>query len=225
MMNEEKAMLLRAKKLGVLLREARKIAGQRAETCAQVLGVPLETYEAYELGDAMPSLPEIEALAYFLNVPLSHFWESTHLSLPQKTRTETIEKVMALRHRLIGAHLRKYRRDSGLSLEELAQKIDITPDLLLRYELGERPIPLPLLERMAAVCNRPIRDFYDQKGPFGQWMSRQNSVQQFLELPLELQEFVAGPINRPFLELAQRLSEMPVQKLRGVAEGLLEITL
>ena len=42
---------------------------------------------------------------------------------------------------------------------------------------------------------------------------------------MELQGFVCKPINRPYLELAVRLSEMSVEKLRGVAEGLLEITL
>jgi hypothetical protein len=40
-----------------------------------------------------------------------------------------------------------------------------------------------------------------------------------------LQSFVSQPINRPYIELAQRLSEMPTAKLRTIAEGLLEITL
>ena len=50
-------------------------------------------------------------------------------------------------------------------------------------------------------------------------------MQDFKEMPPELQAFVAKPINLPYLELAQRLSEMSVDKLRAVAEGLLEITL
>jgi hypothetical protein len=56
-------------------------------------------------------------------------------------------------------------------------------------------------------------------------MSQQESIQRFLELPPDMQNFIAQPINRPYLELAQRLSEMEVNKLRGIAEGLLEITL
>jgi hypothetical protein len=50
-------------------------------------------------------------------------------------------------------------------------------------------------------------------------------MQNFAELSPELQDFLSKPINRPYLELAQRLSEMDVEKLRAVAEGLLEITL
>jgi len=38
-------------------------------------------------------------------------------------------------------------------------------------------------------------------------------------------DFISKPVNRPYLQLAQRLSEMSVEKLRMVAEGLLEITL
>ena len=50
-------------------------------------------------------------------------------------------------------------------------------------------------------------------------------MEDFTDLPLEMQAFISKPINMPYLELAQRLSEMSVDRLRGVAEGLLEITL
>ena len=56
-------------------------------------------------------------------------------------------------------------------------------------------------------------------------MNDQKSVQQFLELPKELQDFVCQPVNRPYLELAVKLSSMSTDKLRSVAEGLLDITL
>ena len=46
----------------------------------------------------------------------------------------------------------------------------------------------------------------------------------FLELPLELRQFVARPVNRPYLELAMKLSDMSKDKLRSVAEDLLDIT-
>jgi len=44
-------------------------------------------------------------------------------------------------------------------------------------------------------------------------------------MPLELQEFILKPVNQPYLELAQKLSQMSVDKMRDVAEGLLDITL
>ncbi len=224
-MDQQKAILLRTKKLGALLREARKIAGQSAAVCAQAIGVPMERYETYELGEEPPSLPEVEALAYFLNVPLAHFWNGARLSSYQQSRLEKLDRAMALRQRLIGALIRKFRQEAGLSSDALAEQVDVPAETLERYELGEAPVPLPVLELIAEACNHSVRDFYDRKGPFGVWMSQQESIQRFLELPPALQNFVAQPINRPYLELAQRLSEMEVNKLRAIAEGLLEITL
>ena len=48
--------------------------------------------------------------------------------------------------------------------------------------------------------------------------------EDFLELPLELQEFVCQPVNLPYLELALTLSDLSAKKLRSVAEGILDIT-
>ena len=41
----------------------------------------------------------------------------------------------------------------------------------------------------------------------------------------DIQNFVCQPVNRPYLELAMKLSSMSREKLRSVAEGLLDITL
>jgi hypothetical protein len=45
------------------------------------------------------------------------------------------------------------------------------------------------------------------------------------QLPQDFREFITKPINAPYLDLAMKLSELDVKKLRHVAEGLLEITL
>jgi hypothetical protein len=64
----------------------------------------------------------------------------------------------------------------------------------------------------------------DQTGTIGTWKAQQQAFSKFKELPNELQDFVCKPVNRPYLELAMRLSDLSVEKLRSVAEGLLEIT-
>ncbi|NIP32622.1 MAG: hypothetical protein GWN00_13130, partial [Aliifodinibius sp.] len=50
-------------------------------------------------------------------------------------------------------------------------------------------------------------------------------IDEFQNLPEELQEFIAKPVNQPYLELAKKLSELSADRLRGIAEGILEITL
>ena len=83
---------------------------------------------------------------------------------------------------------------------------------------------MPHLEVLSGVLNRSIREFQDMRGPVGAWNEQQRALQDFQALPSNLQLFVSKPVNRPYLELALRLSDMPVERLRAVAEGLLEIT-
>jgi transcriptional regulator with XRE-family HTH domain len=182
--------------------------------------------ETFEIGDASPSLPELEALAFYLQVPLEQFW-AREVSTAEKAGSLRFdsERLLAIRQRMIGAQVRQARFDTGLSLEELAEKSGLERDQLAIYEVGEQPIPLPELESLANALARPLRDFHDNRGPIGTWLKQQRVLQNFAELTPEMQDFLSKPINRPYLELAQRLSEMNVEKLRAVAEGLLEITL
>lgn len=225
-MDYAKARVLRAKRLGVLIRDVRLARGVPLKECAQALGISPRVLRAYERGERSPSLPELEALAYYFQVPLDHFWGSEILSDDESPLTQLpLEKLIALRHRIIGVRLRQLREERGLSLRELAEKAQLPEGRLRAYEYGEKPIPVPDLETLAAVLDVPLRDFLDREGPLGAWQRQQEEIARFLALPEELRAFVCKPVNRPYLELAQRLSEMDVNKLRQVAEGLLEITL
>ncbi len=224
-MIHQKAITIRTKKLGVLMRDARLAGEKTPAQVAEALGLPLQTYQAYEDGTHAPSLPELEAMAYYLNIPLDHFWGSKSLSEDPEYMTPThLDKVIALRTRMVGALLRQSRMQAYLSPENLSEKLDISPAELEKLELGQTPIGLPLLEVICSVLDIPLQNFQDKKSVVGVWSQEQKMTTQFLELPPELQAFVCKPINRPYLELALRLSEVSVDKLRMIAEGLLEIT-
>ncbi len=126
---------------------------------------------------------------------------------------------------MIGALLRQERMSASLSMKSVAEQTGISTSRLKRYELGERPIPLPELEVILKVLGGRVETFFDQGGPIGLWMTQQKAIQQFLDMPVELQNFVCQPINRPYLDLARKLSDMSTGKLRSVAEDLLDITL
>jgi transcriptional regulator with XRE-family HTH domain len=220
------ARSIRAKKLGALIKDARMVSGESEETCAKWLGVSLADFEAYERGELSPSLPELELLAYILDVPLGHFWEDVSLSQGDGAKGSfDTHQFTQLRRRIIGAKLRQARMGRGLSLEEISTNIKIDVETLSAYELGEQAVPLPVLESLGSELGLAMRDLQDQHGPVGTWNRQQHAIHEFLSLPPELQAFVGKPVNLPYLELAQRLSEMSVEKLRAVAEGLLEITL
>jgi transcriptional regulator with XRE-family HTH domain len=208
------------------VRDARQASRKSIEDCAHAIGVSAEIFEEYELGGKSPSLPELEVLASSLNVPLDHFWSDKTLSTQEgDLRNPDLDQLVILRQHTIGAMIRKARLEAGLSLDELAEKAWSSASLLEDYEFGDAPIPLPDLEVLANVLNLPLQDLQNRNGPLGVSSTKQSAVEDFLALPHELQAFVGKPVNRPYLELAQRLSEMSVEKLRAVAEGLLEITL
>jgi transcriptional regulator with XRE-family HTH domain len=219
-------LTLRAKKLGALIRDARLTSGLSLEECAHAIGVSSASFESYEMGSSSPSLPELEVLAYTLDIPMEHFWEEQAISARNGAKKKLqLDQLVKLRQRMIGALIRQARMSADLSLDELATDTQIPVSALESYELGNSPIPLPHLEMLSSLLNRSIRDFQDRSGPVGRWAAQQRAISDFLTLPDDLQDFVSKPINRPYLELAQRLSEMSVDKLRAVAEGLLEITL
>lgn len=217
---------LRTRKLGVLIRDARLAARKTVSETARAIGLTASTLKAYEEGKKSPSLPELEALAYYLNLPIQHFWSSEALS-DDAARTEPINltALAALRHRIIGTVLRQKRLQASVSIKALAQETGISQGRLTDYEMGEKAIPLAELEALLSVLGGRVESFFDQNGPIGKWMNEQQAVAEFLQLPLELRAFVCTPVNRPYLELARHLSMLSTEKLRSVAETLLDITL
>jgi transcriptional regulator with XRE-family HTH domain len=217
--------VLRPKILGTQIRDARLHSGKTIAECAQALSLPAEEFEAYELGKNSPSLPELEYIAYYLGIPFDQFWSSQTYSEIVTSRSGTNSaKLIQLRHRIIGALIRQARESEGHSIDELGLRTSISVEDLRDIELGKKTVSVPQLELIASTLHRSIRDFQDHNSPIGKWIDQQQAIKDLTELPDDLQLFIRKPINKPYLELAQRLSEMPVDKLRSIAEGLLEIT-
>ena len=225
-MNTPSQITLRTKKLGVLIRDARLAARRTPEECAKAMGVTKGVFRSYEEGKRAPSLPELELLAYRLKLPIDHFWGKASLSGEQPSvEPLDLPRLVELRQRVIGALLRQERNNTSMSLKALSEETGIPGVRIKAYELGERPIPLPELEALITALASRIENFFDQSGPIGQWIGDEKSIRQFLQLPKDLQTFVCQPVNRPYLDLARKLSVMSNDQLRSVAEGLLDITL
>ncbi len=217
---------IREKKLGVLIRDARMAARRSIKECADAIGVKSGIFRAYEEGRRSPSLPELEALVYFLKLPITQFWGNETMSdAPMPLESADITRLISLRQRMIGALLRQERTQVNKSYRQVSSETGISQSRLKSYELGERPISVPELESILAAFGSRIETFFDQSGPVGEWMNSQRAMQKFLDLPADVQDFVCQPVNRPYMELAMKLSSMSREKLRSVAEGLLDITL
>jgi transcriptional regulator with XRE-family HTH domain len=223
--NFEELYLLRARILGVLIRDARQAAGMSPEDCAAQVNVSVAVLDSWELGKVMPSLPQIELLAYALGVPISHFWGTATL-LERDTRQDVdVDEYITLRNHLIGALLRAAREQANLTPEQLAADAGISPANVTAYELGQRPVPTPVLSTLASICRVNLSYFLENGNKVGSFLLLQEDLKNFSALAPEIRRFVASPTNQPYVELAMKLAQMGTAELRGVAEALLEITL
>jgi len=200
-------------------------AEKTSQECAQTLKISEDTYKAYEKGLQAPTLPELEVLSYFFDVPLEHFWGSL-AKAEQLSRKSSIDslRILPLRDRMVGIQLQQIRTNQDLAAQQLAEKVGIPEATLIEYEMGERPVPLPDLESLAECLDADIKDFFDCNGPVGEWRTQAEAIQRYLELSPDVRDFVSKPVNRPYLEIAMRISALSVERLRTVAEALLEIT-
>ena len=226
-MDKKTQITIRSKKLGVLIRDARMASRRSLKECAEAIGLKSgAAFRSYEEGRKSPSLPELETLVYYLDLPIDHFWsKETKSNSPLPIEALDLPKLLAVRQRKIGALLRQERTNASISVRNLAHETGISGARIKAYELGERPIPIPELEVILSTLGGRIENFFGRSGPIGQWLVNEEAIQSFLELPDELRDFASKPVNRPYLELAMKLSSMSKDKLRSVAEDLLDITL
>lgn len=212
----------RAQVLGQLIQNARERSGYTIEQTAELLGIATDDFAQIENAEQGISLPELEALALYFKVPMAYFWGSedlTHKSEPD------YQAYVLLRQRIIAVLLRNAREGEGLSVEQLASDLDADPEEVTAYESGYKPIPYFQLEKIAGALNIDVQKFaQEEQGPLAREETQRLMLKRFRELPPDVQAFVVEPINLSYLETAMRLSQMDVDKLRSIAEGILDIT-
>lgn len=216
---------LRRKMLGVLIRDARLNAARTIEDCARLLNVQPQIVEVWELGDAAPTLPELELLAYYFDVPVSHFWGQKTLESDKSPQNNVQNEYVVLRNRMIGALLRQAREAQELSFEDLAEQSYIDVETLQHYEIGNLPIPMHELSILSGIVNQNMDFFLETSSYVGELLRIREEWKHFSDLEPDVREFAANPLNIGFIKIAITFSQMPVKQLRQAAEGMLEISM
>ncbi|MBN1439230.1 MAG: helix-turn-helix domain-containing protein [Anaerolineales bacterium] len=216
---------LRNKMLGVLLKDAREAAHKSVRQAAEFLGMTSSMLSAFESGRRAITLPELEALAYTYDVPIRHFLYNAQFLTENKREKIDLNRLILLRQKMIATKLRQLRAEKNLRLGELGKKSGLTVRRVKAYENGVRPIPLADLESLATGLGVEVGSFLEYHGPVGEWEMNRESDDQFQKLPSDIRRFAAQPVHEPYLRLAMKLSELPVDRLRDIAESLLDITL
>jgi transcriptional regulator with XRE-family HTH domain len=224
-MYTKEAMAIRSKIIGVLLRHARTQAGKSQKDCAAVLGCSSDMVSQFEHGRRDIALPQLEVLAYFLDLPITYFWEKDAIPEEEEEMDRPVEEIMTIRRKIIGVLLSQARLDAGKSQKQCAEALSCSVERISQYEQGQRDIPLPELEALADFLDVPINHFLDeQMSPLSKEAPTVRDGETFAELPPDIIDFVSNPTNIFYLQIAMKLSTLSVDTLRHIAETLLEIT-
>lgn len=236
---DSRLMTIKAKKIGLFLRQARENRCLSVEDCANWLGLTAEEYSAFETGDLLLSLPQIESLAYYLDYSFDALVEGNSPATSQtKADASTNHDLLGLRDRIISVALKHSRISQGFSVEELASVAGISTAELTGYEEELRPIPYLHLESLLSALKLSTNEFFAQSGPLSLQHQPVNAAPtaeaaqpavstqnpELEGLSEDVLSFISKPVNRPYLDLAMRLSKMEADKLRAIASSLLEIT-
>ena len=172
-----------------------------------------------------PSLPELELLAEYLNIPIKHFEAGSILNPKDKEiLLQEVEKRKSERDLFISQQLRNFREQVGFTINELSEESGVEPERIMSCENEQMALNLPELENLAAALEIKVESFFQINLSAFSNTNQPEEIQAFLNLPDEIREFILKPVNQPYLELAANLSQLPAERLRNIAESLLEIT-
>jgi len=222
---QEKAAqkILRQKIIGLLIKQARLEAGKSLQETATVLGCSPKRLSQYESGVKTPSLPEVEVQARFFSVTLEDLLNENRKQEEKSPLPST--EMIPVRHKIIGVQLRQARQAAGLTQKELAREMDCPAGRISEYERGERPIPVPELEALTEALGLRFSDLIDgDVGPDSPEARQRRDLERLAQMPGDLRGFVLNPVNSLFIEMAMKVSDLPVDVIRQIAEGLLNIT-
>lgn len=213
--------------LGKALAIQRELNERSTEETAAYLGIPSKDLRKIEKGEVSPSLPQLESLARYFNIPLDVLLSEKTEPKDASVDQNKVPAVIGLRNRIIALMLKRARVEQNMSLDDVSTTAGIEAGILEEYETGKVSIPLADLEEICSILGIAMRSLTTDaaKEPVVQKAeTTTNTAEVMLQIPQELYEFVANNSNLPYLQLAKRLSEMDAAKLRTIAEGLLEIT-
>ena len=214
----DEAYRLRGRIVGALIRQARLEAECEVDACAQFLCLPADDIEAWEYGERVPSLPQVEALARYLAAP-----ELANENGAAVGDAQQRDEYARLRQKLLGALLQSERKSQNIEPEDLCAMSGLDAAALERYEFGETAIPLHHLTVLARALGRDLAEFADPTGP-----SRVPAKPGLRDAAPkkdngDLETFASDRRNRAFIRLAMAFRDIDRGDLKSIASALLAI--
>ncbi len=216
----------RRRTIGLLIRRAREVAGKTRKELAAYAGVSQAAIASIEEGKREPSLPQIEAFAYYLRMPVIALLDESASAVQNTWRaTLDVDEIQTLRNHIIGVRLKQARQQKSETVKQVAQAAGLPPARLSAYELGERPIPITELELLMGCLGLTWSDLLDIGiGPLGEAQLYHQQHAQFDALPSDVRAFVADPQSLPYLRVAMRLRDLPAEQARAAGQALIDLS-
>ena len=214
------AVILQRKINGVLIRAAREKARRTIKEVALRLGITPARVQQYERGIREISLPELEQLALFLQMPTSFFVnpespvENAAPQPPNPAQTR-------VRRAALGIKLKQARLAAGKTKEECALAIARKAGTIARYERGASEIPITELEQLAQFLN--VNLFYFIEDPSNAEAGGLMDLEKIARLSKEVRAFVLDPDNLPYMRMAMKFRDLPTDRLKELGEILLVV--
>ena len=218
---DSQALVMERKIIGVLIRAAREKAQRTPHQVAHRLGTNRARVRQYEMGEREITLPELEILSLYLNVPLSFFLGTESIPGEAPVKPPTPEE-MRTRRAIVAAKLKQARLAAGKSREECARAIERTPVMFDRYERGQTDVPLTELDRLAHFLGVTV-PYFVQDGAARRGGGDVMDLEAWARLPAEVRAFIMEPNSLPYLRMAMKFRDLPTARLKELGEILLVV--
>lgn len=232
------ALRLRAKILGLRIRQSRIAAGRSLDDCAKQLRLPQALITSWEFGKALPSRPQMQLLADYLGLSVSSFSQDGEQAAPpadsglsagadialeshrqpeQKVKHKQDEQaqIVLLRQRLLGGLIRAARRKQAISAEELSGLSGIESSQLQAYEYGEQVMPMQHLQALAKALELDLADLISSAA-----QPALNAGEKNVGKSMDKNMMNAEQKTRGIMQLAEALSALPSEELQRIADAL-----
>lgn len=206
------------------LTKAREFRQFTLKFCSQLLGIPAGRLRNYEKGKSLPSLPEIEALAFIYGLPVSALFSPQRIrSIIREPDTSKLQMLMNIHHHIISTRLKIAFDRSGKTVKEISKASGMTGARIQKYFNNTSEIPFDDLISLSNALGLEIQSLFDTESSLGQWQAQQERMTLFAELPQDIQEKVIDNANLPYVTAARNLKALDRQSLQALSDALEKI--
>ncbi|MCL6447865.1 MAG: transcriptional regulator [Armatimonadetes bacterium] len=132
---------------GRQVRELREERGLNTAELAEISDIPEEVIKKIEQGEAVPTTREAQKLSEALNHPLG----------------EPVNVEESSFFAQLGQRVRTIRREQGLGVKELAERVGVSPGLISQIERGQSVPLLETLEKIASCLNVTLVNLFAEE--------------------------------------------------------------